>query len=216
MTNMRVKNGLLLMVAAASIFLLPGCAQGQTQSQSTSTSSASGTPSASSSDSASTAPSASSSASGSSTPSSTATTTSGVALCKAASLMASVDSTGGGAAGSVYMKLILTNSGTESCVLRGFPGVSLVAGPTGDPIGAAAARDDTQPVAEVVLAPGKAGFAQLRYTQAGNYMDCTQVPAAGFRVYPPEDTASLFVPQPYTACSNTNINLLSVQAFQAG
>lgn len=114
------------------------------------------------------------------------------------------------------MKLILTNSGTESCVLNGFPGVSLTSTPTGDPIGAAASRDDTQPVANVVLAPGKSGFAQLRYTQAGNYPECTQVPATGFRVYPPEETASLFIPQQRTACSNTNINLLSVQAFQAG
>ncbi|OOP62707.1 hypothetical protein BMF89_08555 [Arthrobacter sp. SRS-W-1-2016] len=131
-------------------------------------------------------------------------------------MTASVDSTGGGAAGSVYMKLILTNTGTEPCVLNGFPGVSLTSGATGDPIGAAAARDDSQPVTQVVLAPGKAGFAQLRYTQAGNYPECTQAQAAGFRVYPPEDTASLFIPQQRTACSNTNINLLSVQAFQAG
>lgn len=114
------------------------------------------------------------------------------------------------------MKLILTNSGTEPCVLNGFPGVSLTSGATGDPIGAAAARDDSQPVTQVLLAPGKAGFAQLRYTQAGNYPECTQAPAAGFRVYPPEDTASLFIAQQRTACSNTNINLLSVQAFQAG
>jgi hypothetical protein len=142
--------------------------------------------------------------------------TGGTALCKAASLTASLDSSGGGAAGSVYMKLILTNSGKEPCVLKGFPGVSLTSAPTGDPIGAAATRDESQPVAEVVLAPGKAGFAQLRYTQAGNYPDCTRVPAAGFRVYPPEDTASLFIPQQQDACSNAEIKLLSVQAFQAG
>jgi hypothetical protein len=114
------------------------------------------------------------------------------------------------------MKLILTNSGAQPCILNGFPGASLTSGPTGDPIGAAAARDDSQPVTQVLLDPGKSGFAQLRYTQAGNYPECTQAPAAGFRVYPPEDTASLFIPQQRTACSNTNINLLSVQAFQAG
>lgn len=210
MTNMRVKNGLLLTMAAASVFLLSGCFQAQAQGPSTGT--PSGTASASSSMSTSSAPSASSSPA----PSSTGTMASGVGLCKAASLTPSVDSTGGGAAGSLYMKLILTNSGTESCVLKGFPGVSLTAGPTGDPIGAAAARDDAQPVTEVVLAPGKAAFAQLRYTQAGNYPDCTQVAAAGFRVYPPDDTASVFIPQQHQACSNAAINLLSVQAFQAG
>ncbi|UKA63294.1 DUF4232 domain-containing protein [Arthrobacter sp. FW306-04-A] len=210
MTNMRVKNGLLLTMAAASVFLLSGCFQAQAQGPGT------GTPSGSASASSSMPTSSAPSASGSSTPSSTGTTASGVPLCKAASLTPSVDSTGGGAAGSLYMKLILTNSGTESCVLKGFPGVSLTTGPTGDPIGAAAARDDTQPVTDVVLAPGKAGFAQLRYTQAGNYPDCTQATAAGFRVYPPEDTASVFIPQQHQACSNAAINLLSVQAFQAG
>ncbi len=207
---MRVKNGLLLTMAAASVFLLSGCFQAQAQGPSTGT--PSGTAPASSSMSTSSTP----SASGSSKPSSTGTTASSVGLCKAASLTPSVDSTGGGAAGSLYMKLILTNSGTESCVLKGFPGVSLTAGPTADPIGAAASRDDAQPVTDVVLAPGKAGFAQLRYTQAGNYPDCTQVAAAGFRVYPPEDTASVFIPQQHQACSNASINLLSVQAFQAG
>ncbi|MFH5879887.1 DUF4232 domain-containing protein [Arthrobacter sp. NA-172] len=131
-------------------------------------------------------------------------------------MTASADSTGGGAAGSLYEKLILTNSGTQPCLLKGFPGVSLAAGPSSDPIGAAAARDDTVAVAEVVLNPGQAGVAQLRYTQAGNYPDCTRVPAAGFRVYPPEDTASLFIPQQHDACSNSAINLLSIQAFQAG
>lgn len=211
MTNMRVKNGLLLTMAATSVFLLSGCFQGQAQGQGTTTpSNTASSPSAS--------PSASAAGSGGSSVSSSPSTpmTSGTALCKAGSLTPSVDSTGGGAAGSVYMKLILTNSGTESCVLKGFPGVSLTSTPTGDPIGAAATRDESQPVAEVVLAPGKAGFAQLRYTQAGNYPGCTRVPAAGFRVYPPEDTASLFVAQPYDACSNADITLLSVQAFQAG
>ena len=55
----------------------------------------------------------------------------------------------------------------------------------------------------------------LRYTQAGNYTDCTRIPAAGFRIYPPEDTASLFLAQPRDACSNAGINLLIIGAFQA-
>lgn len=216
MTNMRVKNGLLLTMAAASVFLLSGCFQGQAQPSGSAvanaTASASATATATATPSASATPTSSSSA----TPSSTGTTASGTPLCKAGSLTASVDSTGGGAAGSVYMKLILTNSGSQPCILNGFPGVSLTSGPAGDPIGAAAARDASQPVTQVLLEPGKSGFAQLRYTQAGNYPECTQAPAAGFRVYPPEDTASLFIPQQQTACSNTNINLLTVQAFQAG
>ena len=72
-----------------------------------------------------------------------------------------------------------------------------------------------RPATEVLLEPGQAGAATLRYTQARNYPDCTVVPAAGFRIYPPEDTASLFIAQPTDACSNADINLLTIGAFQA-
>jgi hypothetical protein len=130
-------------------------------------------------------------------------------------LTASTDSTGGGAAGSVYQQLILTNSGTGPCLLKGYAGVSLTADANGEPIGAPATRDETTPATDVLLAPGQAGAATLRYTQAGNYTDCTRVPAAGLRVYPPEDTASLFLAQPRDACSNAGINLLIIGAFQA-
>nr|ADJ67261.1 putative tetR family transcriptional regulator [uncultured bacterium] len=42
-----------------------------------------------------------------------------------------------------------------------------------------------------------------------------RTPAAGFRVYPPEDTASLFIAQPRDACSDTATQLLTIGAFQA-
>lgn len=145
------------------------------------------------------------------TPGSTAA---GAQLCKASALKASTDATGGGAAGSVYMRLILTNSGTAPCHLKGFPGVSLTNGAGGQPIGAPASRDATTPVSDVLLAPGQSGSATLRYTQARNYPDCVLAQAAGFRIYPPEDTASLFVARPSDACSNASIELLSIGAFQ--
>jgi hypothetical protein len=40
------------------------------------------------------------------------------------------------------------------------------------------------------------------------------VDAAGYRIYPPEDRASLFLPQPTKACSNADITLLTIGAFQ--
>jgi hypothetical protein len=113
------------------------------------------------------------------------------------------------------MTLTLTNTGAEPCLLKGFPGVSLTADANGAPIGAPAKRDETTPVVDVLLAPGKAGAAVLRYTQAGNYTDCSIVPAAGYRIYPPEDTASLFLAQPTQACSNAEVGLLTIGAFQA-
>jgi len=195
--------------AAAAALMLSGCGWLGPQAQSTTTP---GTSSASpsttpASPSPSQSPSSSSSSSGTSAPA-------GPALCKAATLSAATDATGGGAAGSVYMKLNLTNTGSAPCLLKGYPGVSLTANADGEPIGAPAARDETTPVADVLLAPGQTGSSVLRYTQAANYSDCTLVNAAGYRIYPPEDTASLFLPQPTSACSNANITLLSVGAFQ--
>lgn len=191
--------------AAAAALLLTACGPSQPQTQGTTQP---GTTSAS--------PATSSAAPGTSAPPSSATpTATGPSLCKAAALSAATDSTGGGAAGSVYMTLTLTNTGTEPCVLKGFPGVSLAADANGAPIGAPAKRDETTPAVDVLLAPGKAGAAVLRYTQAGNYPDCTIVPAAGYRIYPPEDTASLFLAQPTQACSNAAIGLLTIGAFQA-
>jgi Protein of unknown function (DUF4232) len=191
--------------AAAAALMLSACGPSQPQTQGTS---APGTNSASPSTMA-------ASPTPSQAPSSSATNTpAGPALCKAATLSAATDATGGGAAGSVYMKLNLTNTGTAPCLLRGYPGVSLTANADGEPIGAPATRDETNPVADVLLAPGQTGTSVLRYTQAANYSDCTLVNAAGYRIYPPEDTASLFLAQPTSACSNTNIALLSVGAFQ--
>ncbi|BCW69599.1 hypothetical protein NicSoilB8_06430 [Arthrobacter sp. NicSoilB8] len=194
--------------AAAAALLLSGCGGSGTQNQA-----ATSPPTAS--DPASSVPATSGAATETSAaaPSQPATQA-GTPLCTAGSLTATTDSTGGGAAGSVYMQLIVTNSGTGTCLLKGYAGVSLTAGADGEPIGAAATRDDSTPVTDVLLAPGKAGAATLRYTQAANYPDCTRTPAAGFRVYPPDDTASLFIAQPLDACSNTEINLLTIGAFQ--
>jgi hypothetical protein len=207
MTSQRISNGFLLTTAAAAAALmLTACGPGQAQPQGTTTP---GTSSAS--------PSASSAAPSTSQPpsSSAPSTPTGPALCKAATLSAATDATGGGAAGSVYMTLTLTNTGTEPCLLKGFAGVSLAADANGAPIGAPAKRDESTAVADVLLAPGQGGNAVLRYTHAENYTDCNLTPAAGYRIYPPEDTASLFLAQPTQACSNAAIELLTVGAFQA-
>ncbi|WP_426989624.1 DUF4232 domain-containing protein [Pseudarthrobacter sp. Y6] len=207
MTSQRISQGFVITTAvAAAALMLTACGPSQPQTQGTTSP---GTNSAS----PSTTP-ASPDASQSPSPSSSGTTQAGPALCKAATLSAATDASGGGAAGSVYMKLNLTNTGTAPCLLKGYPGVSLTANADGAPIGAAATRDESTPVADVLLASGQTGTAVLRYTQAANYSDCTLTDAAGYRIYPPGDTASLFLPQPTSACSNANIALLSVGAFQ--
>ena len=192
-----MKNGLLVTTAAAAAaLLLGGCgaSQPQTQAASSPASSAASTPSQTDASGAAKGP----SSTASTAQSAQSSTQSGPALCKAATLAASTDSTGGGAAGSVYMKLILTNSGTEPCLLKGFAGVSLTADANAEPIGAAATRDESTPVADVLLAPGQAGSAVLRYTQARNYPDCTVVPAAGYRIYPRKTPPRCSSPSPLT------------------
>ncbi|MGJ3191348.1 DUF4232 domain-containing protein [Paenarthrobacter nitroguajacolicus] len=209
MWTQRIKTGLVTTTAAASLLLLAACGPSPSPSGTSSAPPTSSSPSAS----------ASPSETATTQPSPSATATSAApaapALCKAASLTAATDATGGGAAGSIYEKLILTNSGTTPCVLEGFAGVSLTADSSGEPIGEPATRETTTPVTKIELAPGKSAWAEIRYTQAGNYGDCTKVPAAGFRIYPPNDTASLFVAEPHDACSNAGIKLLTITAFQA-
>ncbi|MGA8787720.1 MAG: DUF4232 domain-containing protein [Paenarthrobacter sp.] len=210
MWTQRIKTGLVTTTAAASLLLLAACGPSPSPAGTSSAPPTSSTPSASS-----TPSSPSATATTTPSPSATSAAPAEATLCKAASLTASTDSTGGGAAGSIYEKLILTNSGTTPCILEGFAGVSLTADANGEPIGEPATRETTTPVTKIELAPGKSAWAEIRYTQAGNYGDCTKVPAAGFRIYPPNDTASLFIAEPHDACSNAGIKLLTITAFQA-
>ena len=222
MRSQRINNGLLCTTAAAALaLLLTACGPSQPATQGTTEPPTGSTipstqaaPETSTPPSTSVPPSETQPASPAPTSAAPQSTAAGAQLCKASDLKAATDATGGGAAGSVYMELILTNSGKAPCHLKGFAGVSLTTGPNGQPIGAPAQRDTSTAVQDVLLAPGKSGTAVLRYTQAGNYPDCAKTPAAGFRIYPPEDTASLFVARPSDACSNASIELLTIGAFQ--
>lgn len=109
-----------------------------------------------------------------------------------------------GAAGSVIQTLILTNVGTRTCELRGFPGVSYVAGTDGHQVGPAAAMSGPRG-GEVLLAPGKAAGAQLKLVNVQNYdaAVCRPTPVLGLRVYPPGATASLYVERAGTGCAGT-------------
>nr|WP_171027095.1 DUF4232 domain-containing protein [Pseudarthrobacter sp. NamB4] len=214
MRSQQIFQGLAMTTAAAAAALmLSACSPSQPQTQST-TPAATGPASGTASPDATSAPPSSADPSPGTSASSPAAPAPSSGLCKASGLSAATDASGGGAAGSVYMKLNLTNTGSEPCILRGFAGVSLAADNTGAPIGAPAQRDEATAPADVLLAPGGTGTAMLRYTQAGNYTDCAMVDAAGYRIYPPEDTASLFLPQPTEACSNAGITLLTIGPFQ--
>jgi len=122
-----------------------------------------------------------------------------------------------GAAGSVDQTLILTNIGSRTCELRGFPGVSYVAGSDGHQVGPAAAMSGPRG-GQVTLAPGKSAGAPMKLVNVQNYDSaaCQPTPVLGLRVYPPGATASLYVVRAGTGCSaDPGGNQISVQTLQA-
>lgn len=135
-------------------------------------------------------------------------------LCQASSLAGTINDDAGAGAGSIFLKLVLTNKSAAACALNGYPGVSMVKAGTVTPLGAPATRDLKIPSSgAITLSPGQSAGASLRYTQAGNYQDCSPVAADSFLIYPPSAKDSLTVPKALTACSNPKITLLEVGAF---
>ena len=144
-----------------------------------------------------------------------ATATPSVAGCLTRDLHGSLGGADG-ALGSIYFKLRLTNTGDAPCALGGYGGVSFVGG-HGQQIGAAAQRDHSTGVRLVVLQPGQTADAQLKVAEAGNYdaADCRPQTAKGLRVYPPNETASLFVPHRFDACASPAVQLLTIKPYRA-
>jgi hypothetical protein len=99
---------------------------------------------------------------------------------------------------------VFTNTGGRACELRGFPGVSYVAGDDGHQVGPAA-RMVGERGAQVRIAPGASAAAVLQLAQVGAFDPAVCRPTAvrGLRVYPPGDTAALFVPAEGTGCAGT-------------
>jgi hypothetical protein len=99
-----------------------------------------------------------------------------------------------GAAGSVFVPLVFTNTGPSPCTLSGYPGVSYVTGDAGQQVGQPASRSPG-PVATVRLAPNGVASATLQMANSGNFPpeQCQPTAVRGLRVYPPGQTAAGFV-----------------------
>ncbi len=123
-----------------------------------------------------------------------------------------------GAAGSVYQPVVLSNKGSATCTLTGFPGVSFVAGDDGHQVGNAANKDESKPATTVTLAPGASAQFVVRIAQAGNYDSATCQPttARGLRIYTPGETHSAFLPLDVQACTTTTQNQLTTGPVTAG
>ncbi|MGH3840316.1 MAG: DUF4232 domain-containing protein [Pseudonocardiaceae bacterium] len=117
----------------------------------------------------------------------------------------------------MYRALVFTNKGSRSCELQGFPGVSYVTGDDGHQVGPAAERSGDR--GELVhIVPGATAAAQLQLVNVGNYdaAVCNPMPVRGLRVYPPGETAAIFVPLGGTGCAAMSSGpQLTVQAITA-
>ena len=161
-------------------------------------------------------PSATPTASPTPTPTPTSTSSAGVSRCTVSELSVTLGASNG-AAGSIIVPIVFTNTGSAPCELHGYPGVSFVGDNNGTQLGAAADEDSSVAIVANTLQPGGAVQAQLKVAEAGNFSGCTVVPADGFRVYPPHSVPSVFVAATgFSACSESSIHLLTVQPVLAG
>ncbi|MEV4350649.1 DUF4232 domain-containing protein [Actinoplanes sp. NPDC049596] len=122
---------------------------------------------------------------------------------------------GGGAAGHHGELLVFANKGDGACTLYGYPGVSFVAGDQGKQVGSAFTRTPGTKKT-VTLEPGDKARATILIADYLNVdaAACKPVQVRGYRVYPPNETASVFVAKPQTACSAPNEAAGQVQPVQ--
>jgi uncharacterized protein DUF4232 len=218
MVRSRIGRAGLLAGGAIAALVLGACnpsqtsGQGQTPTLSTVASSATDDPSSSSAE-------PSSSDSDTSSPASSTKADPGASStdCKAADLKLTLKGSDAGA-GHAYVNLVFTNKGSRTCTMQGYPGVSYVTGDNGRQVGEAAYRQGTKG-AVVTLAPGKSAYAPIDEVNVHNYdpAACHPTSTRGLRIYPPHDTAAMFVSQSGTGCTGSVPgHQLSVKTVVAG
>ena len=134
----------------------------------------------------------------------TSTTAGGPTACATNQLHAELGPSNAGA-GQIYVPLILRNTSSTTCEVRGFPGVSLLDG-SGNQIGQPATRDGGEGAA-VSLAPGQAASATLHTTSAGIGPSCDPA-STQMKVFPPNQTAEITFAAQYTACGGFSVTTL--------
>ncbi|GGI37452.1 hypothetical protein GCM10010988_14040 [Cnuibacter physcomitrellae] len=120
-----------------------------------------------------------------------------------------------GTAGSTVLQLVFSNTSSTTCTMSGYPQVMFVGDQNGTQIGAAAIPDPTVRVETLTLNPGDSAYSLLTIGEAGNYDGCTPTVVDGFRVYPPDASGALYLPDAsYGACAESGIQQLRVGAVQ--
>jgi Protein of unknown function (DUF4232) len=118
-----------------------------------------------------------------------------------------------GAAGTDLFPLVFTNTGTFTCLLQGFPGVSYE-GASGSQVAAPAERVGTTDGPVLTVAPGGSAVANVVVTGGAVGLCPHPRTVVGFRVYPPNQFTSIVVPTLHVvACPNEPQGALQISAF---
>lgn len=142
----------------------------------------------------------------------------GAPVCRTSSLSVTLGTgTGTGTiSGTVYRPLVFTNTGTVTCRVQGFPGVSHVAGDDGHQVGRAGAWVGSRG-AGVDLGPGASAHSIISVTSADTVDPdtCRPTEVRGIRVYPPANEIAAYVPSPGISCS-ADIGTIRVRTISPG
>ena len=131
--------------------------------------------------------------------------------CETPGLVIWLNTDGDAAAGGVFYNLEFTNLSGHACTLNGFPFINAVS-LTGSLLGHRAAFTGG-PAHQVTLKQGETATAEFQIVNVLNFLpsQCKPVTAAGFRIFPPNQTRAKVVPFPFGACSANGAVYMSVR-----
>jgi hypothetical protein len=124
---------------------------------------------------------------------------------------------GDGATGHYSVNLRFTNKSSHTCTLSGYPGVSWVAGDAGKQVNDPFKREGGTKKT-ITVKPGATAHSMLLEVQHAFIEDktCKPTDVRGYRIYPPDETASIFVSAPEKVCSAKGVGLGEVYPVTTG
>jgi hypothetical protein len=117
---------------------------------------------------------------------------------------------GGGTAGTFYQNIVLTNNGTSTCTLTGYPTVSLL-NSAGTTVGNAT-NSTTVTAKSISIAPGKAAYSAVGFPDSGNFSAGVCKAATTISVTPPGQTTALTVATTRSYCPGFSVTALTSTA----
>lgn len=124
--------------------------------------------------------------------------------CTTAQLSGSLGQSQSGA-GQRYQAVVLTNTGSKVCDLRGFPGASLLDS-SANQIGQPAGREGPEG-ATINIEPGGTVSTTLHTSAPGLGPTCEPT-SAQIKIYPPDNTVALTIPAAYTSCGGFHVTTM--------